>query len=299
MRKCVLEFTHLKNEKATDTSQHEKELIHLKSFYSEQQTEFNSLQSALRKMEGERESFRHNVLVWSEQDKATEATIQRLKREGESNAQKKVHLKRQIKHFNGELSVLDPQVDEQLKKYKSKKSEFEVVNGRYKKAQDLLEKAQTDRWEAQRKMADDHSLLDRTLSLVKEKNNTITQLNEKITKIEISQKDQSKEQKDLDKKKTVLKKSTEKIHATLNQVREVLRTEQEKESALSIEIHRGKSKLESLESQAYFYHELVEQKDGYPEGVRTIRQQPKDSLKAHWQDLLLFDLHHIIPRHFR
>ena len=69
-------------------------------------------------MEGERESFRHNVLVWSEQDKATEATIQRLKREGESNAQKKVHLKRQIKHFNGELSVLDPQVDEQLKKYK-------------------------------------------------------------------------------------------------------------------------------------------------------------------------------------
>ena len=276
LRKCVLEFTHLKNEKATDTSQHEKELIHLKSIYSEQQTELNSLQSALRKMEGERESFRHNVLVWSEQDKATEATIQRLKREGESNAQKKVHLKRQIKHFNGELSVLDPQVDEQLKKYKSKKSEFEVVNGRYKKAQDLLEKAQTDRWEAQRKMADDHSLLDRTLSLVKEKNNTITQLNEKITKIEISQKDQSKEQKDLDKKKTVLKKSTEKIHATINQVREVLRTEQEKESALSIEIHRGKSKLESLESQAYFYQELVEQKDGYPEGVRTILKSPND-----------------------
>ena len=276
LRKCVLEFTHLKNEKATDTSQHEKELIHLKSFYREQQTEWNSLQSALRKMEGERESFRHNVLVWSEQDKATEATIQRLKREGESNAQKKVHLKGQIKHFNGELSVLDPQVDEQLKKYKSKKSEFEVVNSRYKKAQDLLEKAQTDKWEAQRKMADDHSLLDRTLSLVKEKNNTITQLNEKITKIEISQKDQSKEQKDLDKKKTVLKKSTEKIHATINQVREVLRTEQEKESALSIEIHRGKSKLESLESQAYFYQELVEQKDGYPEGVRTILKSPND-----------------------
>ena len=276
LRKCVLEFTHLKNEKATDTSQHEKELIHLKSIYSEQQTELNSLQSALRKMEGERESFRHNVLVWSEQDKATEATIQRLKREGESNAQKKVLFKGQIKHFNGELSVLDPQVDEQLKKYKSKKSEFEVVNSRYKKAQDLLEKAQTDRWEAQRKMADDHSLLDRTLSLVKEKNNTITQLNEKITKIEISQKDQSKEQKDLDKKKTVLKKSTEKIHATLNQVREVLRTEQEKESALSIEIHRGKSKLESLESQAYFYQELVEQKDGYPEGVRTILKSPND-----------------------
>ena len=276
LRKCVLEFTHLKNEKATDTSQHEKELIHLKSIYSEQQTELNSLQSALRKMEGERESFRHNVLVWSEQDKATEATIQRLKREGESNAQKKVHLKGQIKHFNGELSVLDPQVDEQLKKYKSKKSEFEVVNSRYKKAQDLLEKAQTDKWEAQRKMADDHSLLDRTLSLVKEKNNTITQLNEKITKIEISQKDQSKEQKDLDKKKTVLKKSTEKIHATINQVREVLRTEQEKESALSIEIHRGKSKLESLESQAYFYQELVEQKDGYPEGVRTILKSPND-----------------------
>jgi len=276
LRKRVLEFTHLKNEKATDTSQHEKELIHLKSIYSEQQTELNSLQSALRKMEEERESFRHNVLIWSEQDKATEATIQRLQRESESNVQKKVHIKGQIKHFNGELSVLDPQVGQQLKKYKSKKSEFEVVNGRYKIAQDLLEKAQTERWEAQQKIADDQSLLDRTLSLVKEKNNTITQLNEKIIKIEISQKDQSKEQKDLDKKKMVLKKSTEKIHATLNQVRELLRTEQKKESALSIEIHRGKSKLESLESQTYFYQELVEQKEGYPEGVRTILKSPND-----------------------
>ena len=276
LRKRVLEFTHLKNEKATDTSQHEKELIHLKSIYSEQQTELNSLQSALRKMEEERESFRHNVLVWSEQDKATEATIQRLQRESESNVQKKVHLKGQIKHFNGELSVLDPQVDQQLKKYKSKKSEFEVVNGRYKIAQDLLEKAQNERWEAQQKIADDQSLLDRTLSLVKEKNNTITQLSEKIIKIEISQKDQSKEQKDLDKKKMVLNSSTEKIHATLNQVRELLRTEQKKESELSIEIHRGKSKLESLESQTYFYQELVEQKEGYPEGVRTILKSPND-----------------------
>ncbi|MBC8345075.1 MAG: chromosome segregation protein SMC [Candidatus Marinimicrobia bacterium] len=276
LRQRVLEFTHLKDEKASDTSQHEKELNRLKNIYSQQQIELNSLQSALREMEEKRESVRNNVLIWSEQDKAKDATIQRLNRESESNAEKKVRLKGQIKNHENEILILAPQVDAQLKKYKSKKSEFEVGESRYKKSQESVEKSQSDRWEAQRKLADDRSLLDRTLSLVKEKNNTISRLNDKISKIEISQKDQSKEQKELESRKTHLKKTVEKVQLKLNKARELLKANQEKESALIMEIHGGKSKLESLQSQADFYQELVEQKEGYPEGVQTVLKSPND-----------------------
>ncbi len=276
LRNRVVEFQHIKDEKASDTSQHEKELNGLKHIYSEQQKELNSLQITLREMENRREAARNNVLIWSEQDKAKEATIDRLNRETETNTEKKVQLRGQIENYENEISLLAPQVKQQLSKYKSKKSEFDAVEIRYKAAQKLLEKSQTDRWDAQRKMADDRSILDRTVSLVKEKNNTVSRLKEKIAHIDANQANQEKEQKELETKKTHLKKSTDKIQSQLNLSRELLKTNEEKESELAMDIHRNKSKLESHQSQVSFYTELVEQKEGYPEGVRTVLDSPKD-----------------------
>ena len=58
-------------------------------------------------------------------------------------------------------------------------------------------------------MADDRSLLDRTQSLVEEKSNALSRLQEKIETIESAQKDHSGEQKDLESKKTALSKAVE------------------------------------------------------------------------------------------
>jgi hypothetical protein len=60
----------------------------------------------------------------------------------------------------------------------------------------------------------------------------------------------------------------------------LLKTNEEKESELAMDIHRNKSKLESHQSQVSFYTELVEQKEGYPEGVRTVLDSPRISLES-------------------
>ena len=276
LRQRVEEFTHLKDEKASDTSIHEIELNHLKNLYSEQQGELHTLQKALGELEEERESARNNVLVWSEQEKAAGANIERLNREEASNADKKIQLSGQIGDYNNEISTLDPQAEKQLSVYKTRKSEFDKVEDRYKKAQKALETAQSNRWEAQRKMADDRSLLDRTTSLIEEKSNNLSRVEVKIQDIESSQKAQGAEQKELEAKKSDLEKSTAAIQTQLNELRESLSTYQEKRSALSMEIHSGKSRLDSLRSQVGFYTELIEQKEGYPEGVRTVLEAPND-----------------------
>ncbi len=276
LRQRVIEFNHLKDEKASDTSTHEKELNQLKSLYGDQQRELHALHKTLNELEEVREAARNNVLVWSEQDKAAEATIQRLKREKDANEDKKVQLTSQMSEYDSEISALTPQADKQLSLYKTKKSEFENVEGQYKKAQEELETAQVNRWDAQRKMADDRSLLDRTLSFLEEKNNSLSRMENKIQEIESIQKKQGAEQKVLESKKSKLEKSTADLQTQLNLTRESLNVNREKRSALSMEIHSEKSRLESFRSQVAFYIELIEQKEGYPEGVRAVLDSQGD-----------------------
>ncbi|MDP6339656.1 MAG: chromosome segregation protein SMC [Candidatus Marinimicrobia bacterium] len=276
LRRRVVEFTHLKDEKASYTSVHEKELECLRSLYGEQQKELTGLQSALRELEESRETVRNNVLVWSEQDKASEANIERLNREEASNEDKKVQLNQQVSEYDQEITALSPQLENQLSAYKPKKSEFDAVQERYKTAQEELESAQTARWDAQRKMADDRSLLDRTSSLIEEKQNALSRLEEKIAEIDSNQEETGNEQKELESQKAKLEKAKGEIQSGFARVRDSLNQSLEKRSELSMEIHHGKSKLESLQSQVGFYTELVEQKEGYPEGVRTVLDNPRE-----------------------
>ena len=270
LRERVIEFTHLKDEKASATSNHESELSQLKELYNEQQSELQTLQKALNIMEEKRESARNNVLVWSEQDKGSDAAIQRLNREDTVNADKIVQLISQVGDYQIEIAALSPKVDEQLLKYKSKKSEFEKVEIRYTTAQKDLESAQTNRWEAQRRIAEDRSLLDRSVSLIEDKNNTFVRINEKIQELELSQNTRSVEQKELESKKTILEISISDIDLQMNSIRDTLEADREKRSNYSMDIHSEKSRMESLESQVAFYTELIEQKEGFPEGLRIV-----------------------------
>ena len=274
LRQRVIEYTHLKDEKTSSASLNEKELQQLKDLYSEQQKELNFLQTTLGEMEEKRESANSNALVWTEQVKAAELTDQRLKHEDENNNDKKIVLSNQIDEYKNEISTLDPQVDQKLSIYKLQKLEFEKIGLRYKKAQGALDISQTNRWDAQRRMTDDQSLLDRTLSLIEEKRNTNAEMEDKIQEIQSNQERHAEEQKDIETKKLQLEKSSARTQSQLDKTRKTLNVNREKRSDLSMAIQSGKSKLQSLQSRLEFYSELVEQKEGYPEGVRTVLDAP-------------------------
>ena len=275
LRKQVLEFLHLKDEKVSDENIHEKKLAQLKKLYVEQQSDLLSLQKALSALEEDRESFQNNILVWSEQDKAAELNIQRLKNEFSSSENKKSQLISQIDISNNEIKKLQPQVESLLIKYKTKKSNFTVIENKYKDSQENLESAQRARWEAEKKIADDRSLLDRTQSLLLEKNETLSIIINKINHAQVEEKNQRKIQKELESKKAQLSNSSDMTTKELENIRTQFNESKENRSSLSMKIHQDKSSLSNLKSQLAFYEELVSQKEGYPSGVRTVLKKPK------------------------
>jgi len=276
----VKDSQHLKDEAKTDTSIHEKELDQLKTLYGEQQSELNALQTSLQSLEEEREQSQNNVLVWSEKDRSADSNIERLEKESISNKDKNVELANQTDQYEKDISALSPQLDKQLKEYKLKKSDFEKVQKRYEDSQSELESIQNNRWDAQQKIANDKSLLDKTHSLIEEKKNVIDRLKIKIHDIESDQSVKEKEQKNLDKKNLELKKVLEKTNSKLSNARISLTKNKEELTEISMEVHTKKSKLEFLEGQLSFYNELVEQKEGYPEGVRNVLNSSENISEA-------------------
>ena len=184
IRQRVKDYQHLKDETKTDTSLHEEQLNQLKVLYSEQQGELNDLQASLKSLEEKRELVQNDVLVCSEKDRSAESNIRRLNQESISNKEKNKELANQIKSYDSDISSLNPQLEDQLKKYKSKKLDFDKIQKRYEDAQSDLEAIQNNRWEAQQKFSNDRSLLDKAQSLIEEKNKVIDRLITKVRNVE-------------------------------------------------------------------------------------------------------------------
>ncbi len=276
IKQKVEEFKHLREEKVSHESVHEKTLEDLRDVYRTQQGELEEGRKALNLLEEERESFRNHVLVSSEQHKAAQATIERLSREQEAGKDKTAQMEGQSREYKAELKALTPALDRKLAEYKSKKDSFEKVDAQYKTAQKSLEDAQSARWEAQRKLSDDQSLLQRTLALVEEKKTTSGKLKDKIESLAVMEKENRAEQKSLESGKSSAQKVVDNLTKKLTTSRSWLSDSREKYQSLSLDFHESRAKIETLKSQLQFYEELVAQKDGYPEGTRLILDSPKD-----------------------
>ena len=222
LRKEVLEYLHLKEEKVTDSNVYEEKLTQLKQLYVEQQSDLGSLQKVIGGLEDDRESFQNKILVWSEQDKASRLNIERLKNEFSSSDEKKTQLKKQISLNNNEINLLLPKVESLLNKYKTKKSNFTIVEDKYKDSQQNLEIAQNTRWEAEKKIADNRSLLDRTQSLLLEKNENLSTMNNKIKDAKAEEKNQRKVQKELELQKVSISKENEIVTKELENIQDQL-----------------------------------------------------------------------------
>jgi len=275
LRKKVLEYLHLKDEKVSDKNVHEEKLNQLKKLYVDQQSDLLTLQKSLSTLEENRESFQNNILVCTEQDKSAELNIQRLKNELSSSDIKKTELISQIDFSENELKALEPNVELLLNKYKTKKSKFTSIENKYKDSQINLESAQSNRWEAEKKIADNRSLLDRTQLLLLDKKENISNILNKISEAKSEEKSQRKIQKKLELDKTQLSSSRDEKSKKLNSIQSQLNKHKDDQSNLANKIYQDNSSLTNLKSQLAFYEELVSQKEGFPSGVRAVLKSPK------------------------
>ena len=275
LKKKIEEYRHLRESKSSQSSVHEQEMNDLRDAYKSQESELNELQVIMDEMNESRESMRNRILVCQEQGRGALLTIERLEREKSSNFGKIEHLKQLKLDFDKEITDLEPAIDEKLQIYKSKKEKFDDIEKKYQQTINYLDKTQNDRWELQRKISDDRSIYDRTVALVEDRSLEIKELQGIIIEQKDKIQNQLRSNTELDKKKKLVSSELSEVELLIESYEKTLSEFDNKKVSISEEQYSVNAMINSLGGQRDFYNELIESKEGFPEGTRFVLENPK------------------------
>ena len=265
----------MRESKSSQSSVHEQEMKNLRDTYKSQESELNELQVIMDEMNESRESMRNRILVCQEQGRGALLTIERLEREKSSNFGKIEHLKQLKLDFDKEITDLEPAIDEKLQIYKSKKEKFDDIEKKYQQTINYLDKTQNDRWELQRKISDDRSIYDRTVALVEDRSLEIKELQGIIIEQKDKIQNQLRSNTELDKKKKLVSSELSEVELLIESYEKTLSEFDNKKVSISEEQYNVNAMINSLGGQRDFYSELIESKEGFPEGTRFVLENPK------------------------
>ena len=275
LKEKIREYKHIIKSKSTQNSSYEKKLVSLRTAYKNQENELNKMQSFMNDLSKNREEQRNSILVLSEKGRGALLTIDRLEREKIENIKKVDNLNQLRLEFDKEVTKLEPSIDELLNKYKIDKIHFDKVEILFQKRLKQLDNLQNDRWESQRKLADERSFFDRTTASIDEKEINFSTTKSTIDKILQDLKIRKDSQSLITKNHSSLQNSLKKISNVCNEFEKKEKLLEEKKQKISKEKYSVSALVDSLKGQHLFYQDLVESKEGFPEGTRFVLENPK------------------------
>ena len=274
LQKKIKEFQHLRKSNSNEKSIFQNELNQLNIKYKTQEHSLKELQKLMDDLKEQRERLRNNILVSSEKSKGSILTIERLRREKNNNFNKIASIKQLSLDFAKELTQLEPAIEEYLEIYKSKKEDLSRIEQEYKKKVNDLDLKQNERWEFKRRLADDHSLYKRTISLVQEKEEEQKQLKNKLDHLIETKTDLIKKEKKLNIEKNTHDKTVKKLKDNIRAINQRVEKYRLKLTEVSEEKYANSALRKSLEGQKEFYTELLESKEGFPQGIIYVLENP-------------------------
>ncbi|MBT4686113.1 MAG: chromosome segregation protein SMC [Candidatus Marinimicrobia bacterium] len=271
----ITELQYLRESKATEGSIHENELNQLQEVYQSQSKELTGQQEALNSLNDKRESLQNDLLVWTEQNRSSEQSINRLDLEKRNNESKKEQLKSHSTELEKDIDTLEPIINNQLELYQTEKENYDSKNHIYETASKVLDALQDERWSIQRKISNDESLLKRTEAVIQEKENRFEKLKDQTVGLSQAKKELLQSTNSIENEWTkAVSALTEKKESLIKFENQIFSLREDADD-LSKSRHSISAQIESLKGQHGFYHELIESKEGFPEGTRYILENPK------------------------
>ena len=253
----------------------ENALTEHQKIYQEQQKDLSGLEEELNDLLSKRQEVNDRILVLTEQKRSAKQTVSRLKFEKEEDSKRIESNKFQIEELKTNLESLEPKISDKSKEYRFKKSSFNEVDSAFSKSEDHLEHLNNLRLDHLQKINSTNSHLDRTEELLKEKSDRLKTLEKRIVELENNRGDTEKSQNELEGRRKLLQKAISSDRKVLNAVDEDIRGLRTEKHKLSLDFHRIASQVEALESQLQFYKEIIENREGYPSGVRYVLKNLK------------------------
>ena len=178
--------------------------------------------------------------------------------------------------FDQEMLSLEPTIEKQLLSFKKEIELFNLVEEVYQKTVQGLDDAQNERWELQRKLGDDRSLFDRTHALVEDKENSVEKLKQRLVDLLANEESESGGQKQLAKDREISDVNLSQAKSALEKAEKEFKKLKVERDAVSKERHGVSAQIQSLKGQKEFYNELVETKEGFPDGTRFVLENRKE-----------------------
>ena len=269
------EYRHLRESKSTASSTYEKDLLKLRDKYKAEAAELHELQVVMDNLMDNRESLRNSILLSAEKSKGALLTIERLEREKSLNFDKIEQLKQLKLDFDKEIIDLEPTIEEKLNTYKYHKENFKEIEKKYHQTTSNLDNLQNERWEIQRKIANDRSLFERTKASVEEFSSYLAKQKRLFEQYKEKNVGLQRTQKKLDNDKKVIASKLLKSEKNIDSFSIKIQSLKDKKNSISENQHKISAMINSLNGQFEFYNELIESNEGFPEGTRFILENPK------------------------
>ena len=276
LNKKIKEFKHLRESRSSKSSTYEMKLNKFRDTYHLQEAELQKLQIALKELNENREKIRNNILVWNEKGRGAMLTVDRLNRESQNNHKKIASISQLSLDFDKEISEIEPSINTLLEQYKKEKNILKKLDYDYRQAVENLEKGQDSRWELQRKQNEDRTLFERTKALVNEKSIHLLEFENILNVNHKNKLLHKKEIQSLDKESKKIKRKLTTVNDLLGNYEKELKLLRNQEIELLEELRLVKGKLQILDGELSFYKDLVETREGFPEGTRYILENPKE-----------------------
>ena len=275
----IEELNHLRDSNVSDESVNEKKLIFLQTVYKGQQDELEKFRNQLSDFNDKREGLQNDIIIWKEQSRSAIITMDRLVVEQDKINKRKDELQDHLSDYKKVIRELQPKINSGLNSYKQKQSSFEAIDSELKELQTMLDSMNDKRWDLQQKLSDKKSLFDRTSTIIQEKTDNISLVEERILglekefqsitkQIEINKNTKYSITEKLEKNKSRLQKKT-------NELEEL----QYEKQQIDIREHKVSSWIKSLKSKCRIYEELLMSREGYPSGAKDILEN-KDQYKG-------------------
>ena len=276
LRAKINEWNLLKENKSSKSEIYKEDLRKSQETYKAQELEIKKLNDTIMQINDGRDSIRNEILINSEKSRGALLTIDRLNRESKNNYLKIEQLKQLSLDFDKELDELEPTINDEINTYNSKKEAFIKIEKKYQDSVKHLDSVQNKRWELQRAQSDKNSLYARTKERILTKTDEIKTLDDDIKFLSEQSVILKSEHVSLLEEKKIQKNNLNK-EITLHTDNEVqFKLLKKQRDALKEKRVNSSASINSMKGQLSFYSELIELKEGFPEGTRYVLENPEE-----------------------
>ncbi|MCH7528527.1 MAG: chromosome segregation protein SMC [Candidatus Marinimicrobia bacterium] len=257
-------------------SQDETQLADKQREYGRHEEQLAASRRELEQAVTELNELQQQQVVAKEQLRATGESLARFEREREAESKGRESQRIELARLEEELSSLAPILEEKQAALETRRAEEAAVNEQYQDGEQRLQAVREKKFSHQQLVSETIARRDRSLEIIGEKSLDLERLEETVRTRAAGLKNLDQRQAELTTGKAELVAGKSGLADDLESVEQQLADLVAGENKLQEEHNRLDTASQVMQSRLDIYSQLIQQHEGYPDGVREVLARRED-----------------------